>query len=150
MKCQVLHTVWCNISGETAGEIWNWSFSGVFKKVGQEGWSIKIMDCIWKTMRAGEIPYQLHVHLLHDLAAGKVTNCTNCVTMSMRGIFFTTTRHQPWLALIDTDTMSMRGIFLQQLDINLDWHWSTLIDTDRPWLTLITLQKSCLEKFCWL
>ena len=29
MKSQVLHTVWCNISGESAGEIWNWSLSGV-------------------------------------------------------------------------------------------------------------------------
>ena len=29
MKTQVLHTVWCNISGEAAGEIWNWSLSGV-------------------------------------------------------------------------------------------------------------------------
>ena len=25
MKSQVLHTVWCNIFGEAAGEIWNWS-----------------------------------------------------------------------------------------------------------------------------
>ena len=25
MKSQVLPTVWCNISGEAAGEIWNWS-----------------------------------------------------------------------------------------------------------------------------
>ena len=25
MKSQVLHTVWCNISGEDEGEIWNWS-----------------------------------------------------------------------------------------------------------------------------
>ena len=25
MKSQVLHTVWCNISGEAAGEIWYWS-----------------------------------------------------------------------------------------------------------------------------
>ena len=29
MKSQVLHTVWCNISGEAAGEIWHWSLSGV-------------------------------------------------------------------------------------------------------------------------
>ena len=29
MKNQVLHTVWCNISGETAGEIWTWSLLGV-------------------------------------------------------------------------------------------------------------------------
>ena len=29
MKSQVLHTVWCNISGEAAGEIWNWSYLGV-------------------------------------------------------------------------------------------------------------------------
>ena len=25
MESQVLHTVWCNISGEAAGEIWHWS-----------------------------------------------------------------------------------------------------------------------------
>ena len=29
MKSQVLHTVWCNISGEVAGEIWYWSLLGV-------------------------------------------------------------------------------------------------------------------------
>ena len=29
MKSQVLYTVWCYISGEAAGEIWNWSFLGV-------------------------------------------------------------------------------------------------------------------------
>ena len=29
MKIQVLHTVWCNISGEAAGEFWNWSLLGV-------------------------------------------------------------------------------------------------------------------------
>ena len=28
MKSKVLHTVWCNISGEAAGEIWQWSLSG--------------------------------------------------------------------------------------------------------------------------
>ena len=29
MKSQVLHTVWCNISGGAGGEIWNWSVLGV-------------------------------------------------------------------------------------------------------------------------
>ena len=29
MESQVLHTVWCNITGETAGEIWSWSLLGV-------------------------------------------------------------------------------------------------------------------------
>ena len=29
MKSPVLHTVWCNISGDAAEEIWNWSLSGV-------------------------------------------------------------------------------------------------------------------------
>ena len=28
-ESQVLHTVWCHISGEVAGEIWNWSLLGV-------------------------------------------------------------------------------------------------------------------------
>ena len=29
MKSQVLHTVWCNISCEDVGEMWNWSLLGV-------------------------------------------------------------------------------------------------------------------------
>ena len=29
MNSQVLHTVWCNISAEPAGEIWHWSLLGV-------------------------------------------------------------------------------------------------------------------------
>ena len=29
MKSQVLHAVWCYISGEAAGEIWYWSLFGV-------------------------------------------------------------------------------------------------------------------------
>ena len=29
MKSQVLHTVWCHISGEAAGEIWSWPLLGV-------------------------------------------------------------------------------------------------------------------------
>ena len=29
MKSQVLHTVWCHISCEVAGEFWHWSLSGV-------------------------------------------------------------------------------------------------------------------------
>ena len=28
MKSHVLHTVWCNITGEAAGEIWTWSLLG--------------------------------------------------------------------------------------------------------------------------
>ena len=29
MKSQVLHTVWCNMTGEATGEIWTWSLVGV-------------------------------------------------------------------------------------------------------------------------
>ena len=29
MKSQVLHTVWCNMTGEATGEIWTWSLFGV-------------------------------------------------------------------------------------------------------------------------
>ena len=31
MKSQVLHTVWCYISGEAAGEIWHWSLMDEFE-----------------------------------------------------------------------------------------------------------------------
>ena len=29
MKSQVLHTMWCNITGDSTGQIWNWSLLGV-------------------------------------------------------------------------------------------------------------------------
>ena len=29
MESKVLHTVWCDISGEAAGEIWHWALLGV-------------------------------------------------------------------------------------------------------------------------
>ena len=51
---KVPHTVWCNISGEAVGEIWNWSLLGVkglmmaylgslvlsILKVAHKGWRI--------------------------------------------------------------------------------------------------------------
>ena len=45
MKSQVLHTVWCNISGEAAGEIWKWltlalpSSKSTFSQLYKEKWS---------------------------------------------------------------------------------------------------------------
>ena len=41
MKGQVLHTVWCNISGEAAGEIWYWSLLGV---KGLKGWENALFE----------------------------------------------------------------------------------------------------------
>ena len=38
MKSQVLHTVWCHISCEAAGEFWHWSLSGVKGLIGG-GWA---------------------------------------------------------------------------------------------------------------
>ena len=38
MKRHNLHTVWCNISGEAAGEIWHWSLLGV---KGFKAWDFK-------------------------------------------------------------------------------------------------------------
>ena len=36
MKSQVLHTVWCDFSGEAAGEIWNWSL---------RSWLSELFEC---------------------------------------------------------------------------------------------------------
>ena len=42
MESQVLHTAWCYISGEAAGEIWNWSLLGVKGlKVNEEGLTLE-------------------------------------------------------------------------------------------------------------
>ena len=47
MKREVLHTVWCNISGEAAGEIWHWSLlrvKGLIMRVMSESdWSIQTL-----------------------------------------------------------------------------------------------------------
>ena len=45
MKSQVLHTVWCNISGEVTGEIRNWSLLGV------EGIK-EYCSCMWEVENA--------------------------------------------------------------------------------------------------
>ena len=42
---QVLHTVWCNISGEAAGETWNWSLLGV------KGLSVTMSQCLKTSVR---------------------------------------------------------------------------------------------------
>ena len=41
MESQVLHTVWCTIPGEAAGEIWNWSLLGV---KGLNGWESVLFE----------------------------------------------------------------------------------------------------------
>ena len=46
MKSHVLHTVWCNISGEAAGEIWNWSLLGV-RELTPSFHSFSIGSCPW-------------------------------------------------------------------------------------------------------
>ena len=47
MKSQVLHTVWCYITGEAAGEIWNWSLSGV--KGLLENIIDQVLNWLWNT-----------------------------------------------------------------------------------------------------
>ena len=39
MKSQVLHTVWCHISCEIAGEFWHWSLSGVKGLTAAQQWT---------------------------------------------------------------------------------------------------------------
>ena len=44
MKSQILYTVWSFISGEAAGEVWNWSLLGV-KGLSPQYWSQWVMLC---------------------------------------------------------------------------------------------------------
>ena len=54
MKSQVLHTTWCNISGEAAGGIWNWSLLGV-----------KVLNVYWLRYRCMSSRYAVFtVHWL--------------------------------------------------------------------------------------
>ena len=45
MKSQVLHTVWCHISCEAAGEFWHWSLSGVKGLIG----NLHFLKLFWKS-----------------------------------------------------------------------------------------------------
>ena len=56
MESQVLHTVWCNIAGEAAGEIWNWSFLGV------KGLNIGSNYSIYKTCLRYYIYYDIIIY----------------------------------------------------------------------------------------
>ena len=58
MKSHVLHTVWCNISGEAAGEIWNWSLLGVKGSNCAAAWLTqrqKTDRCSYWLLRYGDI-----------------------------------------------------------------------------------------------
>ena len=50
MKSQVLHTVWCYISSEAAGEIWHWSFLGV--KGLKYWWCLQLQRIVARTCLA--------------------------------------------------------------------------------------------------
>ena len=45
MKSKVLHTVWCNISGEAAGEIWHWSLLTTQRFTAHAGMCGKTLSC---------------------------------------------------------------------------------------------------------
>ena len=57
MENQVLQTVWCNISGDASGEIWNWSLLGV-KDLSWE--------YLWKQSSFGKPNIQLTELQVHD------------------------------------------------------------------------------------
>ena len=58
MKSQVLHTVWCNISGEAAGEIVDWSLLGVKGlNVNRSVW----ISWYWYTEKAIKYPWTFWV-----------------------------------------------------------------------------------------
>ena len=62
MKSQVLLTVWCNISGEAAGEIWHWSLSGVKGLVNERPRTMKLKqrNIVW--------------HIAHDQVVWQTTS----------------------------------------------------------------------------
>ena len=65
MKSQVLHTVWYNITGEAAGEIWTWSLLGVKGSTNESCCITQVQKvhssnlpkekCILKVVRIGNI-----------------------------------------------------------------------------------------------
>ena len=55
MESQVLHTVWRNISGEAAGEIWNWSLLGV------KGFKASPLST-WRPLAISQLKAFAHTH----------------------------------------------------------------------------------------
>ena len=66
MKSQILHTVWCNISGDAAGEIWSWSLLGVKGLV--------MFDEVrsWPSVHEARIPWELARGCRHGRSANFV------------------------------------------------------------------------------
>ena len=67
MKSQVLHTVWCNISGGAAGEFWHWSLSGV---KGLKGWENVLFE-----LGIERVKQAVHDVLIGVLASAACSPC---------------------------------------------------------------------------
>ena len=59
MKSQVLHTVWCHISFEAAGEFWHWSLSGVKGLIGQQNVTASAQNARFSDPRPRLVSVQL-------------------------------------------------------------------------------------------
>ena len=71
MKSKVLHTVWCNIPGEAAGEIWNWSLLGL-KGLKIDEKLILIIPQYWHKRKIYWATY--YGHLMFESVVDKATH----------------------------------------------------------------------------
>ena len=73
MKSQVLHTVWCNISGEAVGEIWNWTLFGA------KGSNAKTLTplTIWLPVKLSSVRYQTVLIWQADTIDLKLLHCVD-------------------------------------------------------------------------
>ena len=67
MKSQVLHTVWCNIYGEAAGENWHWSLLGMKGLIGR----LMLQVCWWYWVH----DWQATMGWMDDLLEVHLTTC---------------------------------------------------------------------------
>ena len=86
MKSQVLHAVWCNISGEAAGEIWHWSLLGVKGFLKHLCWQVEFKETssFWKNTR--ELPCALLIDFKFLLQPQQQEDdyTINILTMSLK------------------------------------------------------------------
>ena len=83
MKSQVLHTVWCNISGDAVGEIWNWSFLGMKRLTSSTHTNLTILD------RAGLARCPDVTEMIFPAKQNTIHLSSMVVTLLIRGCFIT-------------------------------------------------------------
>ena len=151
MKSQVLHTVWCHISCEAAGEFWHWSLSGVKGLTNQKthqacgspihhNYNMLPAVIKWDIMSA---PIECYECRLNNLKCESVTMHFELGHFSPRA---RTEQEQPNLTGFDWNFLlpnAWKYLFLLRCGLGSSWRWHLSMCTmDGEWLWISVIWSS--------